>query len=664
VRLGTPRSSRSTAEATPAGALQLGFARHSSDWGLRTFGGDFKPTIRNQKSAARRSAASPSPTALICLCALVIGFCVPAWAQDVQVTARVGSDIVGVQDNFQLTITVSGRDSGDAEMPRLPRLNGFRVVAGPSVSTQFQWVNGVSNNSKSFIYILLPEKEGQFTIDPIEVPVRGKIFKTQTISIRVDPGSSRPLSPPRRRSFDPFEDNDLRTSRSVPSGEEILMAAEHNRSSAYPGQQVTLVYHLLTQVGVTGLQLKESPPLTGFWVEDIQIDSSPTHARRIVNGREYLDYVVKKQALFPNTPGRLKIPPATFAISVKLPGDFFGLFGQSETLYRKTREVFLEVKPLPVQGRPESFSNAVGSFRLTSSLDKSEAATGDAVALHVKLEGLGNLKTIADLPLPPMADFMIYSSKRQENVRPAEGDVIGGEKTWEYVIVPKAPGQQKIPSFSFPYFDPDSAKYQTLTTPALELRVVRGSHASDAFTSLSGISKQSVTRQGTDINFIKLSAGDLEPTSVPPYQSLWFYFAAAIPLLLNIGAFLYQRERLQESANAVLARSRKARRTALARLKKAGKAGKAEARRFYDEAALSLSGYLTDKFNLPEIAVTGDTLEKTLAGRSLPGETVKKIIGCIQDCDFGRFVSASGSPEKMRDLAERIRGIIETLERA
>jgi len=134
---------------------------------------------------------------------------VTAWAQDVQVTARVGSDIVGVQDNFQLTITVSGRDSGDAEMPRLPHLKGFRVVAGPSVSTQFQWVNGVSNNSKSFIYILLPEKEGQFTIDPIEVPVRGKIFKTQTISIRVDPGSNRPLSPPRRRSFDPFEDNDL-----------------------------------------------------------------------------------------------------------------------------------------------------------------------------------------------------------------------------------------------------------------------------------------------------------------------------------------------------------------------------------------------------------------------------------------------------------------------
>ncbi len=599
----------------------------------------------------------------LCLCVFVVGLCGIAKGQDVQITASAGSDVVGVQDNFQLTITVSGRDSGEAETPRLPRLNGFQVVAGPNVGTQFQWVNGVSSSSKSFTYILLPEKEGQFTIDPVEVTVRGKIYKTQPISILVTPGSSRPLAPPRRRSFDPFGDDDTRAPRYTPSGEEILVVAELDRSTAYPGQQVTLIYHLLTQVGITGLQLKESPPLTGFWVEDLQVDSSPAPVRRVFNGREYLDYVVKKLALFANAPGNLTVPPTTFAISVKVPGDFFGLFGQSETVYRKTREALLEVRPFPAQGRPESFSNAVGSFSLMSSLDKSEAATGDAVALRVTLAGRGNLKTIADLPMPAMQDFTIYSSKRAENVRPVEGDIIGGEKTWEYVIVPKAPGAQKIPSFGFSYFDPESGKYQTLSTSPLELKVVRGSRAGDALTTLSGISKQSVTRQGTDINFIKLSAGDLETRRAPVYQSVWFYVAAAIPLLFNIGAFLYQRERLQQNANVVLARSRKARRTALARLKRAARSGKTEARRFYDEAALALSGYLTDKFNLPEIAVTGDTLERTLTERSLHGETVKEIIACLQECDFARFVSASGSTDKMRGLAGRIRNIIDSLER-
>jgi hypothetical protein len=91
--------------------------------------------------------------------------------QDVQVAASIGSDAVGVQDHFQLTVTVSGRDSGDAETPRLPPLHGFRVVAGPSVSTQFQWINGRTSSNKSFTYLLLPEKEGQFTIDPVEVRV-------------------------------------------------------------------------------------------------------------------------------------------------------------------------------------------------------------------------------------------------------------------------------------------------------------------------------------------------------------------------------------------------------------------------------------------------------------------------------------------------------------
>ena len=72
------------------------------------------------------------------------------------------------QDQFQLAITVTGRDSGDAESPRLSRLQGFKVVSGPNISTQFQWVNGRSSSSKSFIYILIPEKEGQFTIDPFQ----------------------------------------------------------------------------------------------------------------------------------------------------------------------------------------------------------------------------------------------------------------------------------------------------------------------------------------------------------------------------------------------------------------------------------------------------------------------------------------------------------------
>jgi hypothetical protein len=303
----------------------------------------------------------------------------------------------------------------------------------------------------------------------------------------------------------------------------------------------------------------------------------------------------------------------TFAIAARTGGDFFGIFGQSETIYRKTDELALEVLPFPSQGRAPNFSGAVGSYNLTASLDRNEAATGDADTLHVKLAGRGNLKMVPDLTLPQLPDFTIYSSKQAANTRLLEGRWIGGEKAWEYVLVPKAPGEQTIPPLSFRYFDPERERYETLTTLPLALKVARAADGGGAITGLSGIGKQSLTRQGTDINFIKLSAGSISPQRPPAYGSLWYYALLAVPVAMNIGLLIYQRERRRQSSDVVLARSRKARRSALARLNGSVKAGRTDPRRFYDEAAAALSGYLGDKFNLPEIALASDNLDRTLS---------------------------------------------------
>ena len=597
----------------------------------------------------------PDPKIIVIL---LLAFQLHALAQDTEVTASVDSTTIGLNDSLQLTIRVNGRDSTSAELPYPPRILGFRRIAGPNVSTQFQWINGRTSNTKSFTYTFLPEKEGEFTIDPVDVSVGGKTHKTQPITIRVTARSSR--SVPQSRSSGPFgEGLSLRT------GDDVFVATELDRSSAYPGQQVTLYYHLYTQIGVTGLQLQESPPLNGFWIEDIAIDSNPTSSRTVINGKEYLDYIVKKQALFPNGPGKLKIPSSTFAISVRKDGgDFFGFLGRTETIYRKTKELILDVKPFPAQGRPENFSDASGAFTLTSSLDKSEASTGDAVTLRVKLAGRGNLKMIPKLAVPPMPDLTLYSSRQVEDLRPNSKDTIEGEKTWEYVLIPKAPGQQKIPPIVFSYFDPEQSAYETIMAPALELKVAPAAEASSVVAGLSGINKQNLMRQGTDIHYIRLSPDDLKLEASRPYQSAWLYVAAGLPVLFNIGAFLYQRERSRTALDAVGARNRRARRVALARLKDAKKVGQTEPRRFYDEAAVALTGYLTDKFNLPEIAMTSDLLEKSLTERTVAPATVREIMTSIEECDFARFVSAPAAPEKMKELAARIEKLIDTLERA
>ncbi len=585
------------------------------------------------------------------------------WGQDTQVTASVGSDTVGVQDQFQLTITVSGKDSGDAENPRVSGIKGFRIVQGPNISSQFQWINGRTSSTKSYIYVLLPEKEGQYTIDPIEVAVGNKVYRTQPLQVRVtsaprsaSPAPQSPINPP-----DPFEEEFSRNRRT--EGNDVFVKAELDRASAFPGQQVTLTYRLYTRVGISGLELRESPSLSGFWVEDIPLDKNPRGVPQTINGRDYQAFIIKKQALFATATGKLKIPSSVFAISARTGGDFFGVFSSTETLYRRTQELNLDVKPLPETGRPPGFSNAVGSFKLTTAIDKKDVATGDAVALHVKLEAQGNLKMIPDISLPALPDFTIYSSKRADSYRTFAGDQLGGDKTWEYVIVPKAPGRQTIPPLSFSFFDAARDKYETVTTPALSLNVVRSSDNAVSLSGLSGADKQDVVRRGADINFIKMSAGELEKEEKPFYQTLWFYLIAIIPLAFNAGAFLYHKKRSMLSGNQQLARSLKAKRRALEQMKTAEKEGTSEARRFYDRAASALSGYLADKFNLTEIQLTADGLDRALSNYGVPKEAVEETRACLQECDFGRFVSASKSTDTMAALSTRIRKNIDELEK-
>jgi tetratricopeptide (TPR) repeat protein len=592
---------------------------------------------------------------------LLFSMSIPVWGQDVQVTASVSSDTVGIQDQFQYSITVSGRDSGDAENPRFPRLQGFKVVSGPNVSTQFQWINGRSSSSKSYIYIFIPEKEGQFTIDAAEVRVGGKIYKTQPLQVRVTSAPhTRPAPAP--RSISPFEEleEDMPRRRSV--GDSVFIRAEVDRSSVYPGEQVTLSYQLYTQVGINGIQLQENPPLSGFWVEDMEVEKNPKGTRRTVNGREYVVYTIKKQALFATTHGKLKILSSTFVISVGTGGDLFGIFGRTETLYRKTDEVTLDVKPLPLAGRPADFRNAVGSFKLTANIDKNQASTGEAVSLRIKLEGTGNMKMIPDISIPSFPDFTIYSSKRVDGVRTLAENQIGGEKTWEYIIVPKAPGRQTIPSLTFSFFNAPQEKYETVKTPSISLNVTQGTDSAASIAGFPGSDKQNLVRRGTDINFIKLTTDDLKKQGKPIYRSLWFYLIIGFPLAFNAGAMVYQRKRARHGDNAGFLRNRSARRSAFRRLANAEKKSKSDARSFYDEAAAALSGYLTDKFGLADIELTGDSLERALSSKAVPQQIVEETRSCLQECDFGRFVSASAEADKTKHLGERIRKTINALE--
>ena len=232
------------------------------------------------------------------------------------------------------------------------------------------------------------------------------------------------------------------------------------------------------------------------------------------------------------------------------------------------------------------------------------------------------------------------------------------------MIVPKAPGRQTIPPIAFSFFDSDQNRYETTSTSPISLNVTGGNTDIAAAPGLFDINKQELTRRGTDIHFIKLSAGSFERYDAPLYRKTWFYFLFALPVILNASVLLYRKQQSRLTGNATVFRSRKARQNALKKLKAAEREGKTDPRRSYDLAADALFGYLADRVNLQEIELTSDNLERTLSGKSVPREIIEETKECLQACDFGRFVAASESPDKMAELSARIRRNIDTLEKA
>jgi BatD DUF11 like domain len=599
---------------------------------------------------------------------LVLLFAHSGSAQGITVTAEVDPNPIGLDDQLSLTVTI-GSPGGGAERPQIPKLNGLKLVGGPSVSNQFQWINGQASSSQSFTYVLLPEQEGTFKIPPIIVKMGGKSYQTQEISVTVVKGSASGQSgSPRRKGlssiFDDMgldEDSPLRDR--TPRRGDVLTVAEVDKKSAFVGEQITLTYKILTQLPVTQVEVKEKAALNGFWVEEIELPKSPTPQGRVLDGKQYTEYVIKKQALFPTTSGVVQIPASTFALAVRTSfGGFFSL-GTQDTVYRKTEAIPIRVASLPEAGKPPNFSGAVGNFRLEASVDKGKAQAGEAITLRVNLSGIGNLKTINDFPLPNLPGFKVYSSKSNDDVS-IRNNVLQGSKSWEYIVVPQVPGKELIPEMNFTYFSPQAKQYREVRAPGMEVAVARGKGEAGQESSQTAFAQQALVKRGTDINYIKLSSGSLKDRSRHLYQSVWVYVALLLPLFFNAGLLVYsgQQARLQRDSTAL--RSRQARRIAEKRLAEAARCLKEnQLAQFHSILQASLIGYLSDKFNLPQIEITSPQVKRFMGERNMNSHLAEEMAAVLEECNFARFAPTRLEHADLEALFDKAKDAIMRVEK-
>ena len=466
---------------------------------------------------------------------LAVLFLLPAMTMAASVRGALSTATAGVGEAVEYELTIEGGNPADTPVP--PAVDGIELRAtGQSSSTLI--TNGGVQHTTTYTFTLVPRKQGAFIIPPIEVEVDGKKLRTQTLTLKVSPAE-----------------------KAAGEGDFAFAELRVGRRTVFVGEDVPVEIRCFLDRSARW-NMQQGPALEG--------DGFTT--RRFVNGEQTeAELAGKKYArvLFrtvatPTKAGKFSLGPAEikFVYSKQQNGrysPFGGTFGRAQEIVVSAPAVEFEVKPLPVAGRPKDFDGAVGKFTLKASGHPDKVKAGDPVTMTVIIAGQGNFDRITAPALADPAGWRAYPANDKFDANDALQ--LTGTKTFEIAAVPEEK-KDATPVFAFSYFDPDEAKYVTLTSTPSPL-VVEG-----AFTPAT-------PAQPDGANPPKPAApedilGNLPTPGVwgaPWSASLPMWFGVMFAPLPVLAALLAWRARKSDPRAAQVALLRREKATLLARLR-------------------------------------------------------------------------------------------------
>ena len=213
--------------------------------------------------------------------------------------------------------------------------------------------------------------------------------------------------------------------------------------------------------------------------------------------------------------------------------DFFGGTSQVPAVI-VSNPVEIEVLPLPEEGRPRSFTGLVGRLGVSASIDRSSVETNDAVTLEIIVEGEGNLRGLEAPVIDFPADFEVFPPEVSESID-RSGFRVRGSRTYQYVLIPRSPGEKVIPPVEMSYFDAESGLYATSASEPLRLDVT-----GDAVLVVAG-GRAGVETLREDIRFIQIGPPNLGTLGGSLADASGFWIVALLPLVALLGALGLRR---------------------------------------------------------------------------------------------------------------------------
>ena len=472
-----------------------------------------------------------SPLLLLLLsCFLVIP---GAWAQGAApgITSSLSARALGPGQQVVLSYQVTGAQRGVEDYPRTIEVPGLAIsFSGQSQRTIVS--RGVPCTEISIRYVVQSAEAGEFEIPAQTFKVDGMELQAAAVKVVVKEGEAA--------------EEELTPTIQLTVG----------KSEFWKGEVVPVQVNVLVHPSVQPLsQFFPQVKTPNFAVN--RFDRSAGLEARELNGEVWRAWQMES-VMTALQAGAQTFGPAEIKAELLMPvaGGFNDPYGQPQgnrrTLALRSNTVPVNVKELPLEGKPGDFSGAVGDFEVELLASPVSLNAGDPIAVEIAISGTGSFDALTAPRMETTEGWRLYEPRVSQENRAWGTEP--GRKSFSQILIPEK-NHTQIPSFVLHYFDPQSGTYVTRKSVPIAITVkgefkAAGNPAADARDFAAPADATTPTEELGDILDQPLSGGHWLATAAAPLpvNKLLLHGVPALLLLLLVGQGI--RRRIQAAAAA------------------------------------------------------------------------------------------------------------------
>jgi hypothetical protein len=516
--------------------------------------------------------------------------------------------------------------------------------------------------------ILKPLKTGTFKISGIQVQVAGKTYTAHDLTVTVG-GSGVGTPPPRNYGGAGVGLRGSGKHSSLPS---VFARAEVDKSKAYKGEQVIVSYYLYQRARAFNIEVTKYPVLNGFLREELEmpyLQQKLNMEQVVLDGVSYTRALLLRYAAYPLQEGKLDIDSIEMKYnyySAQSGADqndpmaaFQGFFQQALPGNSRSEVLKVDVIPLPEAGKPKSFTGGVGDLDIASAIDKTEVHANEPVTVTVKIEGHGNVESIGEPKANWPSNVELYDTKGVSKA--GKGGV--GQKTFEFLLIPREKGLLELPALEFSYFDPKKNEYVTKKTEPFKVNVLEATAGSTyvpkTSTTASAPSAQPPPGKSEEIRGLKNPSQESGSSSglsgLPMWRWLyWICLAALGFFVLLIAKDAWGRARKSSFERSAAKAKKDAKSWQRMRSKAAQtKQPWPEVMQLYETIAGHIFDSIERVYPVGSRSYSREELQRMLVEeRLMPSEIWERASRVLEFAELVRFASSAGAVSEGRARAE------------